>query len=545
MPFNEQNPLSQVLATVSADGGERIADVSRLVDALKIVVAKAGQALTFKVTASCWVSLVGHEGKLQAPPVSVTEVKDGVELGPVSVADLKERLRKRLIAQGLLQEGEPLDDHDDEFNETEIAGVDKPTEASGGAEAVPGGAQGAPDEGNTAGLVSMGASLMARTTDALDAAKGQASALADAAKQQANTVEEQAHALADKTQEQATGLATTDVFDVLGAAKETANTLADKAKEQAAGLAKKASKFKSYLAEAEARLMLDLRAKQAEADAAIVEQARSCAAALFAFNVALFTLARQLRAPVVGDDYSFAAAAKHLRATLDAEAERQTGAKVVIERRMDVKRVTSGESPLTLAINGWDGTTQAGKPPVGAGAAEAFALLFGPDGLQQVQLPELAQATALAMGSTSSALASLTSLALACLPGSDLKMGLPTPKIVRLMLQDAVTAGMSGPDARAKVAESVFRVPTAISSNIKHASAVAPWVGSTFSTTLRVFCVELRAALRSEDEAPDDDDVTDDVDGDDGLAASFSAGSELTRAADKVPDKVDPGNLTA
>ena len=39
-----------------------------------------------------------------------------------------------------------------------------------------------------------------------------------------------------------------------------------------------------------------------------------------------------------------------------------------------------------------------------------------------------------------SAFANLTSLALACVPGSDVSMGLPTPKIARLMLQDAALA---------------------------------------------------------------------------------------------------------
>ena len=52
-----------------------------------------------------------------------------------------------------------------------------------------------------------------------------------------------------------------------------------------------------------------------------------------------------------------------------------------------------------------------------------------------------------------SAFANLTSLALACVPGSDVSMGLPTPKIARLMLQDAALAGMSGADARANVAQ--------------------------------------------------------------------------------------------
>ena len=280
----------QVLATVSVDGGKRIADVSRLVDALKTVVAKAGQSLAFKVTASFWVSLVGHEGELKAPPVSVMETKDGVDLGLVSVADIKERLRKRLIAKGVLQEGEPLDDDDDdELDEADMAAMDNATAAPDEADA-------APDEGKRPGLMSVGAGLMSRTADAL------------------------------------------------GAAKESAIAAADKAKEHAAGLAKKASKLKAYLADAkermlsyeEAQLLLKLRSKQTKEDKKILEHARSCAAELFALNTALFVLARQLRVPVVGANYGFEAGARQLRACLDDEAERQIGAKVVFEQRIDM-----------------------------------------------------------------------------------------------------------------------------------------------------------------------------------------------------------------
>ena len=46
-----------------------------------------------------------------------------------------------------------------------------------------------------------------------------------------------------------------------------------------------------------------------------------------------------------------------------------------------------------------------------------------------------------------SAFANLTSLALACVPGSDVSMGLPTPKIARLMLQDAALAGAAAQPA--------------------------------------------------------------------------------------------------
>ena len=41
---------------------------------------------------------------------------------------------------------------------------------------------------------------------------------------------------------------------------------------------------------------------------------------------------------------------------------------VVMEQRMEVQRVKSGESPLTFECRGWDGTTQPGKQPVCAGA---------------------------------------------------------------------------------------------------------------------------------------------------------------------------------
>jgi hypothetical protein len=116
----------RVLATVSSDGGKGIADVSLVIDALKAATAKASKAgsLTFKVTAACWVSLGGHEGKLESPPVSVMESKDGRDLGMVSVADLKERRRKRLVAKGVLQEDDPLDDDDDDdLDEEEIGEV--------------------------------------------------------------------------------------------------------------------------------------------------------------------------------------------------------------------------------------------------------------------------------------------------------------------------------------------------------------------------------------------------------------------------------------
>ena len=95
-------------------------------------------------------------------------------------------------------------------------------------------------------------------------------------------------------------------------------------------------------------------------------------------------LAHQLREPHVGAGYSFDDGARRLRATIDAEAQAQTGQRAVIERRMDLKRIVSGGSPLVLTLKGWDGTPQEGKPPVGAGAAEAHALLFGADGLSQV-----------------------------------------------------------------------------------------------------------------------------------------------------------------
>ena len=92
---------------------------------------------------------------------------------------------------------------------------------------------------------------------------------------------------------------------------------------------------------------------------------------------------------------------------------------------------------------------------------------------------------------------------------------------------------------------SVLSVPAKISSNIRLSSAITPWIGSTFSSTLRVFCVELRAALRSEDEPPVAHDSNDSAGDDDGLAASFSAGAELAKAADKMPDKVDLGDPAA
>ena len=60
------------------------------------------------------------------------------------------------------------------------------------------------------------------------------------------------------------------------------------------------------------------------------------------------------------------------------------------------------------------------------------------------------------------------------------------------------------------------------SSNIRLLSAIAPWIGSTFSSTLRVFCVELRAALRSEDEPPVAHDSNDSAGDVNGLAASLS-----------------------
>ena len=69
---------------------------------------------------------------------------------------------------------------------------------------------------------------------------------------------------------------------------------------------------------------------------------------------------------------------------------------------------------------------------------------------------------------------------------------------------------------------SVLSVPAKISSNIRLSSAITPWIGSTFSSTLRVFCVELRAALRSEDRPPVAHDSNDSAGDDDGLAASLS-----------------------
>ena len=80
---------------------------------------------------------------------------------------------------------------------------------------------------------------------------------------------------------------------------------------------------------------------------------------------------------------------------------------------------------------------------------------------------------------------------------------------------------------------------------VGHQWPITPWIGSTFSSTLRVFCVELRAALRSEDEPPVAHDSNDSAGDDDGLAASFSAGAELAKAADKMPDKVDLGDPAA
>ena len=290
----------------------------------------------------------------------------------------------------------------------------------------------------------------------------------------------------------------------------------------------------------EARLRLKLREEQGKADAAVVEQLRTCALELHTLNTALVVLAHQLRAPLVGADYSFGTAVRQLRTTLDAEAERQTGAKATIKRRINVQRVTLGESPLVLDIEGWDGTTQLGKPPVGAAAAEAYALLFGPDGVSRAQLPSLAKSSALAVAKTASAFKQLTSLAHSCLPGSDLKMGLPTPKIVRLMAQDVGLAGVSGAEARARMR----RVPTTLRTSVEKCVAVAPWLGSKFSTTLHAFCVELRAALRADGEPPDDGGG--DGGGDDGLAASFAPGAaELAEAAAKVPDEVDPGDVTA
>ena len=49
---------------------------------------------------------------------------------------------------------------------------------------------------------------------------------------------------------------------------------------------------------------------------------------------------------------------------------------VVVEQRMDVQRVKSGESPLTFECRGWEGTTQPGKQPVCAGAGPQLALTW-------------------------------------------------------------------------------------------------------------------------------------------------------------------------
>ena len=49
---------------------------------------------------------------------------------------------------------------------------------------------------------------------------------------------------------------------------------------------------------------------------------------------------------------------------------------VVMEQRMEMQRVKSGESPLTFECRGWDGTTQPGKQPVCAGAGPQLALTW-------------------------------------------------------------------------------------------------------------------------------------------------------------------------
>jgi hypothetical protein len=254
---------------------------------------------------------------------------------------------------------------------------------------------------------------------------------------------------------------------------------------------------------------------------------------LYALNKQLVVLAHELRAPFVGDTYTLDAAAQQIRAAVDAEAQRQTGSAAQLEQTYELKRVQRGESPLIISLSGWDGTASGASTAVPPAAAQAYALLAGEDGVSNGLLPSLAKASAIAMGKTASAFAGLNALVTSCMPGSDYKLGLPTPKIVRLMVQDL---GLShGAHVTAEARAKMCRVPGLIKQSTRSCVAIAPWVGVRFSTSLRSLCVDLRNSLRAHGEALDDDGGGDD---DDLFAGAMAAKTgDLAKTADAIPDK--------
>ena len=504
-----------VVATIGAEGGEGLGELAEMgcagakvharrvaetlaavLKAAKAKVTKAGPVLMFKATASCWLSLGGYEGRLEAPPVSVMEARDGATLGLISLAQLKERRRQRLIAKGTIKESaEAKNDDDDDLDEDDLD-EDELTAAEKASDET---SLSSPDKKTT--------SLKERVAANATAAQAAAAAAASVVKQQAAALAEQATTLSEQ-----------------------------------------ASKYTAFYSDPEemrhfyheARLRLKLRSAQAKANAEVIEQLRSCALELYEFNQALAVLAYQLRAPVVGEAYSFRAAVQQLRSIIDAESVRQTGHRASIERKMDLSRVQAKASPLLLTLKGWDGTSCEGKPPIGTGAAEAIALLFGPDGVSQALLPDLAVSSSLAAAKTANAFNKLTFLVTSCMPGSDLKLGLPTPRILRLMALDVGVAGMSGPEARAKMR----RVPTTLRVSVLRCVDIAPWLGETFSTTLRAFCMELRAALKEEGESQATEEPEEPLD-EVGATYYASKSGALAKAIEAMPKELADGDVTA
>ena len=110
-------------------------------------------------------------------------------------------------------------------------------------------------------------------------------------------------------------------------------------------------------------------------------------------------------------------------------------------------------------------------------------------------------------------------------------MGVPTPRIVRLMAQDLIVAGVSGVDAR----EMMRRVPASLKASMKSCLSIGPWLGTTFSHILRAFCVQMRNALRGPGEVPDEVDVADDS-----VSAGFASKSAaLAKAMEAVPNEIE------
>jgi hypothetical protein len=127
--------IDQLAAASDAAVVERLKQaVARVVEALGEATARAaktGPALSFSASGG-WVSLAGYECRPEAPPVSVMEMRisepakygamlsevvgggETEQVGLITLAQLKERKRVRMVAAGVLAEDEALPDDDDD-----------------------------------------------------------------------------------------------------------------------------------------------------------------------------------------------------------------------------------------------------------------------------------------------------------------------------------------------------------------------------------------------------------------------------------------------